>query len=162
MNIYSYISKVNDAGCPYLMKKDTFKVDGRKLYRSPDTVAEFIRDSLGIQDCAEEYLYSLCMDTKGHLIGCFEVTHGTVNVSLISPREIFQKALMLGAVSIFLTHNHPSGDPTPSDVDLYSTERVKQAGEMIGVRLIDHLIVTKNGWISMKEESLLREEEEEK
>lgn len=155
MNIYSYITKVNDAGCPYLVKKDTFKADGRKLYHSPDIVVGFIRDSLGIQDCAEEYLYSLCMDTKGHLIGCFEVSHGTVNASLISPREIFQKALMLGAVSIILTHNHPSGDPTPSDIDLHSTEQVKQAGEMIGIQLIDHLIVAKNCWISMKEANLL-------
>ena len=155
MNIYSYITKVNDSGCPYLVKKETFKADGRKLYNSPDIVVGFIRDSLGIQDCAEEYLYSLCMDTKGHLIGCFEVTHGTVNASLISPREIFQKALMLGAVSIILTHNHPSGDPTPSDIDLHSTEQVKQAGEMIGVQLLDHLIVAKDCWISMKETNLL-------
>ena len=155
MNIYSYITKVNDSGCPYIVKKETYKVDGRKSYQRPDEVAEFICDSLGIQDCAEEYLYSICLDTKGHLIGCFEVSHGTINSSLASPREIYQKALMLGAVSIILTHNHPSGDPTPSAEDINLTKQVKQAGEMIGIPLLDHLIVSKRGWDSMNEGNLV-------
>ena len=91
----------------------------------------------------EEQEIVLCMmfDTKNNLLGDEIITRGTVNLSLISPREIFLAALAWHAVQIVLVHNHPSGDATPSPEDLFVTERVREAGEMLGIRLLDHIII---------------------
>ena len=151
MKIYSYVSLLNESGNPYLEKKEQYNVDGRKVYRTPNDLVEFIENSIGIHKCADEYVYILCLDQAGHLIGCFENGHGTVNGSLVSPREIFQKALMIGAVSIVMTHNHPGNNTAPSSMDLDITKRVKEAGKLLGVSLLDHIIVCRDGWCSLRE-----------
>ena len=100
-------------------------------------------------------MYLLCFDNRGHLTGIAEVSHGTVAASLMSAREIMQKALLLGAVKITLTHNHPEGDPTPSDNDINSTKAVGEAFHILGIELLDHIIVSQTGWRSMHELELL-------
>ena len=79
------------------------------------------RDYIRIHENAEEYMHMLCLNTKNRVIGVFEISHGTVNASIVGTREIFQKALLANAVSIILMHNHPSGDPTPSREDIKDT-----------------------------------------
>ena len=83
----------------------------------------------------------LALNTKCRVIGLFEISHGTVNECLVSPREVLIRALLCGAAAIFLVHNHPSGDPQPSTMDTVVTKRMQQACKMIGIELLDHIIV---------------------
>ena len=96
MKIYDYKTLINDSGNPYLTKGNGYKIDGRKTFNSPDAIVEFIYNGIELHKYAEEYLWILCLDSKTHLVGCFEISHGTVNSSYCSPREVFQKALMRG------------------------------------------------------------------
>lgn len=99
----------------------------------------------------------ICMmlDTKNHLLGEEKLSKGTVNTSAISPRELFLAALSYRAVSILMVHNHPSGDATPSREDILLTQRVKRAGEMLGIYLLDHIVIGDCTYCSMKQEGLL-------
>lgn len=98
----------------------------------------------------------LCMfDSQSVLLGDEIISIGTVNASLVSPREIFIRALMQQAVHIILLHNHPSGIPLPSTQDKLVTRRVQECGEMLGIRLSDHIIIGDNQYFSFKEENLL-------
>ena len=103
---------------------------------------------------AEEYVYMIAFDTKQKPLGVFEISHGTVNASVLNPREVYLKALLVGAVNIVLLHNHPSGDTSPSRADIQSTKRIKEAGEMLGIKLIDHIIIG-DDYLSFAEESYL-------
>lgn len=125
----------------------------RKM-NSPEKVARLARDFLHIHEEAEEYLYMLCMNVKLELTSIFELSHGTVNSSVVGVRELFQKALLANAVNIILIHNHPSGDPTPSREDVNITKRVRDAGQIIGVDILDHIIVG-NTYCSLKEKGYL-------
>lgn len=107
-----------------------------------------------IHENTEEYLYLICMNTKNKVIGVFELTHGSVNSSMFSTREVYQKALLANAVSIILMHNHPSGDPTPSRQDIEVTKRASEAGNIIGIELLDHIIVG-DRYCSLKEKGYL-------
>lgn len=151
MKIYSYISLLNETGNPYITKDKTYHIDGRKVYRNADEINEFIRNALGIHQCAEEFVYVLCFDNRNHMIGCFETSHGTVNGSYLSPREVYQKALMIGAVNIAITHNHPGNDPTPSEDDIQVTERLIESGKIIGINVLDHIVVARCGYCSLRE-----------
>ena len=89
------------------------------------------------------------------LTSVFEISHGTVKMSVVSPREVFQKALLANAVAIVLLHNHPSGDPTPSKQDINVTKRLMEAGDIIGVNVLDHLVIGRPGYFSLKENELV-------
>ena len=97
----------------------------------------------------------MCFNTKQVLVREALLSRGTVNASMITPREVFLEALKCRAVNIILLHNHPSGNPSPSGDDIRFTENIKKAGEMIGIRLIDHIIIGDNSYISLKERGLL-------
>lgn len=156
MKIYSYTTLLNESGNPYLKKANAYDVDGRKKYNSPDHIAKFVYNGLELHNYAEEYAYVLCFDTACHLIGCFEISHGTADTTFMNPREVFQKALMIGATYIAVTHNHPSGDPTPSKADVETTEKIKAAAKIIGIPLLDHIIVGKDKYYTLREESEVR------
>lgn len=89
------------------------------------------------------------------LTSVFEISHGTVKMSVVSPREVFQKALLANAVAIVLLHNHPSGDCTPSKQDINVTKRLMEAGDIIGVNVLDHLVIGRPGYFSLKENELV-------
>lgn len=89
------------------------------------------------------------------LTSVFEISHGTVNMSVLTPREVFQKALLANAVGIVLLHNHPSGDCTPSKEDINVTKRLMEAGDIIGVNVLDHLVIGRPGHFSLKENELV-------
>ena len=97
----------------------------------------------------------LMLNSKSKLLGESDISKGTVNASLVSPRELFIEALNKQAVSIILLHNHPSGDPTPSKTDFLLTKRVKEAGELIGIELLDHIIIGDNCYCSFTEKEIL-------
>lgn len=122
--------------------------------KSPSDAADVGRTFMRIHENTEEYLYLICMNTKNKVIGVFELTHGSVNSSMFSTREVYQKALLANAVSIILMHNHPSGDPTPSRQDIEVTKRASEAGDIIGIELLDHIIVG-DKYCSLKEKGYL-------
>ena len=136
-----------------IRESGTYKVDGRKVFNNPLALSDFFGDSIGIRNAANEHVYVACMDTKLHIIGCFEASHGSVNCSMFPVREILQKALMIGAVSIAICHNHPTGDYTPSNEDREATSRIKAAAELVGINFIDHVILGANnaGYYSFTE-----------
>ena len=98
-----------------------------------------------------ECVVLVCLDAKGQVIYKEEISKGSVTMSLISPREIFLKALQHKAVSILLVHNHPSGDPTPSRADKLLTQDVRAAGEWTGIPLLDHIVIGDQKYVSFKE-----------
>lgn len=103
----------------------------------------------------KEHFLVVFLDTKCNFIGDEELSVGTINSSLVSPREVFLSALKKNAVFILILHNHPSGDPIESKEDIAITERIRQSGEMIGIQLLDHIIIGDNCYCSFKEKGLL-------
>ena len=126
-----------------------------KKLQSPEHIVEAVNSLLDLQNMAEEYAYLLTLNTKGDITGVFEISHGTVSNCLVSPREVFSRALMVGATGIILVHNHPSGYPEPSREDMHLTKRLKKAGELIGIELLDHIIIGDKCFISFRKEEIL-------
>lgn len=122
-------------------------------FKSSSTVAEYYMEQLRHRDT--ECVMLLCLDSKGQLIGEKRLSEGSVRMSLISPREIFLAALQYKAVNIILVHNHPSGDPTPSQADRKLTQNVKELGEKMDIPLLDHIIIGNNRYNSFRELSYL-------
>ena len=116
-------------------------------------IADYYMESLRHEDCEKCIL--LMLDTKCQKLGEEIISKGTVNSSLISPREIFLTALNKKAVQIVLLHNHPSGDSTPSREDILITKRLEESSKIIGIELVDHIIIGDNKYTSFKEEGLL-------
>ncbi|WP_461369209.1 JAB domain-containing protein [Candidatus Darwinibacter acetoxidans] len=106
-----------------------------------------------------EHLIMLALDAKNGIIGFHTVSIGTLDSSLCHPREIFKAAFLMNAARIILAHNHPSGDPTPSDGDIILTKRLVKAGILLGVPVLDHIIVGEYRSVSLAEYGYIREEE---
>ena len=124
------------------------------VIKSPDDAATIGREFLRIHEESEEYMHMICLNTKKKVIGVFEISHGNVNSSIVGTREVFQKALLANAVSIILLHNHPSGDCTPSREDIEVTKRLVEAGKLIGIEVLDHLVMG-DRYCSLKEKGYL-------
>ena len=121
-------------------------------FTNPSSIAAFYMEDLRHEE--QENVILLMLDTKGALIAEKTISVGTVNSSAVSPREIFLTALANRAVSIVLLHNHPSGDPTPSAEDILLTERVCECGNMLGIRLLDHVVIGDGRAVSLREQKL--------
>ena len=153
MKVHTYSVRLDEDRIPMLVReKEHYKVDGRFSFDNPHKIYELATD-IGLDSMADEYMYCVCMDSKFKITGLFEASHGTVNASIVGIREVFQKALMLGAVHIVLVHNHPSGDPTPSAKDIEVTKQLIEAGKILQVDLADHVVVGNRVFYSMKNES---------
>ena len=122
-------------------------------FNDPASIARYYSEKLRHKE--QEYVYCMMLDSKNSLIGDVCITKGTVNCSLITPRELFLKAFSYHAVRIVLVHNHPSGDPLPSDDDIAVTKRIYEAGQMIGIALLDHIIIGREGYTSIIAEEKL-------
>jgi len=122
-------------------------------FRDSYTIASYYMEEL--RHKSQEHMKLLLLNTKSCLLGEQNISKGTVNASIITPREILIEALLTKAVSFILLHNHPSGDPTPSKEDIRITKRIKNAGDIIGIELLDHIIIGDNQYISFREEGLL-------
>lgn len=130
-------------------KNSRIKLD----FSSSQSVAQYYMDDL--RSLSKEQLLLVMLDSKCCLIRDAVVSIGTVNSSLVSPREIFIEALKYRAVFIIMLHNHPSGDPSPSTNDLIVTERIKKTGDIIGIHLLDHIIIGDNSYVSLKEQQYI-------
>ena len=103
----------------------------------------------------QEVLKLILLNTKNTVIGVKDVFKGSLNSSIVHPREIFREAVQRGSANIIICHNHPSGDPTPSKEDINVTLRIKQCGDLMGIKLLDHIIIGNNNYISLKEKGII-------
>lgn len=124
----------------------------RLSFQEPASVAEYYMEELRHEE--QEKLLLLMLNTKSSLIRDKVMSTGTVNASLVSPREIFIEALRYNAVYIIMVHNHPSGDAHPSREDIHLTERVRQCGMLLGIELMDHIIIGDNEYVSFREKGI--------
>lgn len=122
-------------------------------FSSPETIADYYMEDFRHQE--QEHLVLLLLDNKSHLLGEKKIFTGTVNASIISPREIYLEALKYHAVGIILLHNHPSGDPTPSDADRRMTRKVRDAGNLLDIPLLDHIVLGDKRYVSFHEKGYL-------
>lgn len=125
-------------------------------FSKPSTIAEYYMEDM--RHRKQEYLKLIMLNGRSRLIGESEISKGTINMSVVSPRELFLEALHKNAVYIILLHNHPSGDPMPSKDDILVTRRVKEAGLMLGIELLDHIIIGDNCYVSLAAEGVLEDE----
>jgi DNA repair protein RadC len=128
------------------MKKDT-------KITSPKDLADLLMGEMN--ELNQEVLKVILLSTKNTVIGIKDVFKGSLNTSVVHPREIFKEAINKNSASIIICHNHPSGDPTPSKEDINITVRVKECGNIVGIQLIDHIIIGNNKFISLKERGLM-------
>ncbi len=129
------------------------KASAALRYDSPKTVADYYMEKMRHKE--REIILLLLLDNKLGLIEEYILSQGTVRASLLSSREIFIKALKCRACHFMLLHNHPSGDPAPSQQDIVITQKIKEAGELMDIPLIDHIVLGDGCYVSLKEKDLL-------
>lgn len=124
-------------------------------FHDPDSIAAYYMEQLRHQE--QEVMVCMMLDNQNHLLGDTILSKGTVNATLITPREVFLEALRYQAVNLILVHNHPGGNPAPSKCDREITERISQAGDMLGICLLDHIIIGDHRYISFREQGMMGE-----
>jgi len=129
------------------------KVEEQLKFDKPETVASYFMEELRHEE--KEKILLLSLDNKLHLNEKYILSIGTINASLLSTREVFVQALKNQASFIMLLHNHPSGDPVPSKQDIAITKKIKEAGELIEINVLDHIIIGNGCYVSLKEYGLL-------
>ncbi len=131
---------------------------GRRLeresrYTSPDQVFEHYHYTY--RDRRKEYFLALLLDGKNRVIREVQISQGSLNQSIVHPREVFNPAVRESAAAIILVHNHPTGDPSPSREDLEITRRLREAGELMGVKVLDHIIIGDGEFVSFVSQGLM-------
>lgn len=134
-----------------MIREGSIKSEIKKI-GSPSDAANLLRGVMEGFD--REHFIILALDTKHQVNAIHTVSIGTLNASLVHPREIFKAAILANAESIILSHNHPSGDPAPSREDIEVTARLQKAGEILGIDILDHIIIG-DGYYSFKESGQL-------
>ena len=128
---------------PPVVKIKLMREESAGFYLSePNDVYEILRNYIENED--REHFVSLLLDTKGQVVGIHTVSIGNLNSSLVTNREIFKAAILSNCASIIVAHNHPSGDPTPSDDDITVTKEIIKAGKLLGIEVLDHVIIGSN------------------
>lgn len=142
INIIS-IKMVREASVLYDIRKIDSPKDGAELGKR------------FLQDLDREQLIVCCLDTKNQPTAINVVSVGSLNTSIVHPREVFKPAILSNSASIILFHNHPSGDPEPSKEDISISERIKESGIILGIKLIDHIIIGNDSYCSLKERGVV-------
>jgi DNA repair protein RadC len=120
---------------------------------NPEDVYRLLHDEL--RDQRQEFFYAVLVDSKNNVLKKCQIHAGTLNASLVGPREVFREAIREGASALIVAHNHPSGDPTPSPEDIEVTRRLRAVGEMLDLPLLDHVIVGDERWVSLADAGLM-------
>ncbi|CAM4195132.1 DNA repair protein RadC [Paenibacillus endophyticus] len=120
------------------------------IVRKPQDAADYVMEDL--RYLKKEHFVCLFLNTKNHIIGRETLSVGTLNASLVHPREVFRAAISRSSASIICIHNHPSGDPTPSPEDITLTRRLAEAGQLVGIEVLDHLVIGDGRFVSLKEQ----------
>ena len=125
----------------------------RPTIRSPQDAVDLLMPEL--RDEPQEHFKGLFLNNKHEVLRIRTITIGSLTASIITPRELFREAISTNSAAVIIAHNHPSGDPAPSQEDIDVTKRICQAGEMIGIDVLDHLVIGDGRWVSLKERGLL-------
>jgi DNA repair protein RadC len=125
----------------------------RPTIRSPADVANLLMSELRHE--SREHLKAILLDTKNQVLRIVTVSVGSLNESIVHPRELFHQAIRHSAANLIVVHNHPSGDPTPSPEDVAVTRRLWDAGQILGIELLDHVVLGDGRWVSLKEQGMI-------
>lgn len=144
----------NQTTYKYSITKQKLVEFGENQLKGPDNAFEFIK-SIGIHKEEQEHFVVLFLNTKNRIIGYSLIYIGTIDEVHSKPREIFRAAIINNTVKIILSHNHPSEDLYPSKNDIRATKKLQEAGQIIGIEILDHIIVSEKGHYSMRDHSLM-------
>ncbi len=144
------------------MRYDSYDMgDGRFVQRlgtpvsicDATSVAGYIMENIfpNPEEYTQEEMWALLFNCRGQITHEIMVSRGSLDASIAHPSMIFRDAIRMGAAKVVVTHNHPSGDPDPSHADVLTTQRLRKAGELLGIPFLDHIIVAKDAWYSMSE-----------
>jgi len=139
--VFSRVVLVKEKGAMYDEKKIGSSYDAYKA----------ITEITKVQEEAQEVFGILILDTKNKIVAVHEISRGTLNASMVHPREVFKPAVLHNAAAIICFHNHPSGDPKPSKEDIETTNRLVEAGKIMGIKVLDHIVVGDDKYTSLKE-----------
>jgi len=138
-----------------VVKETSGRYDIQKKVQNPKDIFNIAQKVIRANEYAEENLWLVTLDVKNNITGIFTVSTGTLNSSIVHPREVFKRAVLQNSASIIICHNHPSGDPAPSQEDINITKRIYEAGKILGIELLDHVIIGDNKYTSLKEKGIL-------
>lgn len=139
------VKQVRESNCNYELLT--------KKVSSPQSANSIIQAVLDLESKTEENFGILTLNTKNDVVGVHSLTRGSLNSCIVHPREVFKAAILNNAATIICFHNHPSGDPTPSPEDIEMTKRLIEAGNIIGIEVLDHVITGHEGrFVSLKEQ----------
>lgn len=154
MRITKYSTLLNEDKTPCIIKESSKNYPSIQNLDNPAKIFSAINEIYDARKQTEEHMWMIALTIKCRPIGFFEILHGTVNSGIISPREIFMRLCLCGAVNFVLIHNHPSGDPNPSIEDIQTTKRIKDCANLMNIPLTDHIIIG-NCYYSFFEEGVL-------
>ncbi len=128
------------------------ELDNKPVIKTPDEVFSLVKSDL--KDKKKEHFLAILLDTRSQLIKTAEISIGSLDSTIVHPREVFKEALSASAASVIFVHNHPSGDPHPSEDDIKLTKRLVAAGDVMGIEVLDHVIIGGSKFLSLKREGL--------
>ena len=129
------------------------QTEERYIIRSPEDVSRYVMEDMRF--LTQEHFVCLYLNTKNHVIHRQTIFVGSLNASIVHPRVVFKEALRRSAASLIALHNHPSGDPSPSQEDINVTKRLHESGKVLGIQLLDHIIIGDRKFVSLKEKGYL-------
>lgn len=121
------------------------------VIKSPAEVYQAALQLLALHEEPEEHFCIFCLNTKNRIVGVHTISIGSLNASIVHPREVFKAAMLNNASAIICLHNHPSGDPEPSREDIETTKRLVKAGDILGIDVLDHIIIGDGRYTSLRE-----------
>lgn len=142
MRINFYDARIDKDNRTMLVKEKAVNYDVGKTC-SPKEVVQMMRQLIDMEHLAEEHCYMIAFNGAGRVLGMFFISKGSALQTLVNPREVFLRALLVGETHIILCHNHPGGETHPSKSDNLLTQKFKKAGELLGIPLLDHIIIGK-------------------
>ncbi|MCM3625530.1 DNA repair protein RadC [Brevibacillus borstelensis] len=132
-----------------MVRESSLLYPQRRIRMAGDAVGLFLKF---LEETDREQFFLLCLNTKNEPTAIHTVSVGSLDASIVHPREVFKTAILSNSASVIVAHNHPSGDPTPSGEDIQVTKILQQAGELLGITVLDHIIVgTEGAYVSLKE-----------
>ena len=138
-----------------LVKEKARRYELPRKIGSPEEAYNAITTITNVQEEAQEVFGILILNTKNKIVAVHEVSRGTLNTCMVHPREVFKPAVLHNAAAIICFHNHPSGDTEPTQDDIEATKRLIEAGKIMGIEVLDHIVVGDDGYVSLKERGVI-------
>jgi len=138
-----------------LVKEKVGRYELPEKIDSPDRAYKAITAITSAEEEAQEVLGVLILNSKHKIVAVHEVSRGTLNTCMVHPREVFKPAVLHNAAAIICFHNHPSGDTEPTQDDIEATKRLIEAGKIMGIEVLDHIVVGDDGYVSLKERGVI-------